>query len=141
MINLQKLIVSTRQSSSPNKKLQVEQKRLMLKWFLQNWRKSILDKYKVKVNPGAIRELDHIYEYIANEKLAPENAKGQVERIKKSILSLDTFPQSHQERNEGRYAGKGYRQLLIDNYIVIFRIDEQCKTVYVVTIQYQGRNL
>ena len=100
-----------------------------------------MNKYKVKVNPRAICELDHIYEYIANEKLAPENAKGQVGRIKKSILSLDTFPQSHQERNEGRYAGKGYRQLLIDNYIVIFRIDEPCKTVYVVTIQYQGRNL
>ena len=44
-----------------------------------------MDKYKVKVNPRAIRELDHIYEYIANEKLAPENAKGQVDRIKKSI--------------------------------------------------------
>mgnify|MGYP007097123033 CR=1 FL=1 len=27
-----------------------------------------MDKYKVKVNPRAIRELDHIYEYIANEK-------------------------------------------------------------------------
>ena len=100
-----------------------------------------MDKYKVKVNPRAIRELDHIYEYIANEKLAPENAKRQVDRIKKSILSLDTFPQSHQERNEGRYAGKGYRQLLIDSSIAIFRIDEPCKTVYVVTIQYQGRNL
>ncbi|MEE1518252.1 MAG: type II toxin-antitoxin system RelE/ParE family toxin [Lachnospiraceae bacterium] len=100
-----------------------------------------MDKYKVKVNPRAIRELDHIYEYIANEKLAPENAKGQVDRIKKNILSLDTFPQSHQERNEGRYAGKGYRQLLIDNYIVIFRIVEHDKIVYVVTIQYQGRNL
>ena len=101
----------------------------------------ILDKYKVKVNPRAIRELDHIYEYIANEKLAPENAKGQVDRIKKAVLSLDTFPQSHQERNEGRYAGKGYRQLLIDNYIAIFRIDEPHKTVYVVTMQYHGRNL
>ena len=100
-----------------------------------------MDKYKVKVNPKAIRELDHIYEYIANEKLAPENAKGQVDRIKKSILSLDTFPQSHQERNEGRYAEKGYCQLLIDNDIAIFRIDEPRKAVYVVTIQYQGRNL
>ena len=108
---------------------------------MQNWRKSILDKYKVKINPGAIRELEHIYEYIANEKLAPENAKGQVDRIKKAVLDLDTFPQSHQERNEGRYAGKGYYQLLIDNYIAIFRIDEQDKTVYVVTIQYKGRNL
>ena len=99
-----------------------------------------MDKYKVMINPKAIRELDNIYEYIANEKLAPENAKGQVDRIKKAVLSLDTFPQSHQERNEGRYAGKSYRQLLIDNYIVIFRIDETYKTVYVVTIQYQGRN-
>ena len=91
-----------------------------------------MDKYKEKLNPRAIRELDHIYEYIANEKLAPENAKGQVDRIKKAVLNLDAFPQSHQERNEGRYAGKGYRQLLIDNYIAIFRIDEPHKTVYVV---------
>ena len=100
-----------------------------------------MDNYKVKINPRAIRELDHIYEYIANEKLAPENARGQIDRIKKAILNLDTFPQSHQERNEGRYAGKGYLQLIIDSYIVIFRIDETNKIVYVVTIQYQGRNL
>lgn len=100
-----------------------------------------MDKYKVKINPRAIRDLDSIYEYIAKEKSAPENAKGQVDRIKKAILNFDIFPQSHQERNEGRYAGKGYKQLLIDNYIVIFRIDEVSKTVYVVTIQYQGRNL
>lgn len=85
--------------------------------------------------------MDNIYEYIANEKLAPENAQGQVDRIKKAILSLNAFPESHQERNEGRYAGKSYRQLLIDNYIAIFRIDEPHKTVYVVTIQYQGQNL
>ena len=71
----------------------------MLKQFLQNWRKNILDKYKVKVNPRAIRELDRIYEYIANEKLASDNAKGQVDRIKKVVLSLNMFPQSHQERN------------------------------------------
>ena len=100
-----------------------------------------MDKYKVKINPKAIRELDSIYEYIANEKSAPENAKGQIDRIKKAILNLDTFPHSHQERNEGRYAGKGYCQLPIDNYIAIFRIDETNKIVYVVTIQYQGRNL
>ena len=100
-----------------------------------------MNKYKVKINPKAIRELDSIYKYIANEKSSPENAKGQVDRIKKAILNLDTFPQSHQEHNDGRYVGNGYRQLLIDNYIAIFRIDETYKIVYVVTIQYQGRNL
>lgn len=100
-----------------------------------------MDKYKVKLNPRAVLELDKIYEYIAKEKPAPENAKGQVQRIQKAILNLDTFPQSHQESNEGRYAGKGYRQLLIDNYIAIFRIDEAHKTVYVVTIMYHRQHL
>ena len=100
-----------------------------------------MDKYKVKITPRAIRELDTIYKYIAIEKMAPENARGQVDRIKKAILGLNTYPQSHQERTEGRYAGKGYRQLLIDNYIAIFRIDKKNKIVYVITIQYQGRNL
>ena len=100
-----------------------------------------MDKYIVKITPKAIRELDSIYRYIASEKLSPENAKGQVNRIKTAILKLDTFPNSHQERTEGRYVGKGYRQLLIDNYIAIFRTDEHKKIVTVVTVQYQGRNL
>lgn len=100
-----------------------------------------MDKYKVKLNPRAFRDIEDIFAYIALEKLSPENAKGQTDRIWKSLKKLETFPQAHQERTEGRYAGKGYRQLLIDNYIVIFRVDELQKIVYVVTVQYQGRNL
>ena len=100
-----------------------------------------MDKYNVKLNPRAFRDLDDIFAYIALEKLSPENAKGQTDRIKKKLKTLETFPQAHQERMEGRYAGKNYRQLIIDNYIAIYRIDEEMKTVHVVTIQYQGRNL
>ena len=99
-----------------------------------------MDKYKVQIAPRAIQELDNIYDYIANEKLDYVNAKKQVDKIKKAILNLDTFPQSHQERNEGGYAEKGYRQLLIDNYLAVFKIDETQKIVIVFTIQYQGRD-
>ena len=84
-----------------------------------------MDRYSVKVLPRAVQELDEIYPY----------------RIKKSILDLGLFPKAHQEILEGRFAGKGYRQLLVDNYIVIFRIDENQRIVYVVTIQYYGRNI
>ena len=100
-----------------------------------------MDKYNVKLNPRAFRDLDDIFAYIALEKLSPENAKGQTDRIKNKLKTLETFPQAHQERIEGRYAGKNYRQLIIDNYIAIYRIDEETKTVHIVTIQYQGRNL
>lgn len=100
-----------------------------------------MDKYNVKLNPRAFRDLDDIFAYIALEKLSLENAKGQTDRIRKKLKTLESFPQAHQERMEGRYAGKNYRQLIIDNYIAIYRIDEETKTIHVVTIQYQGRNL
>ncbi len=108
---------------------------------MQNWRKSILNKYSVELMPRAYRDIEEIYAYIAYEKLSPENAKGQIDRIKKAILGLDKFPESHQDRIAGRYAGKGYKQLIIDNYIAIFRIDEEKMRVLVVTVQYQGRNI
>ena len=66
-----------------------------------------MGKYKVKISPRAIGELDSIYKYIANVKLAPENVKGQVDRIKTAVLNPDTFPQPHQQRNEGRYGERG----------------------------------
>ena len=56
-----------------------------------------------------------------------------------SDKKLETFPGSHQDRLEGKYAGKGYKQLLVDNYMAIYKIDETEKTVYVITVQYQGR--
>lgn len=93
------------------------------------------------ISPRAKRELEEIYKYIALEKQAPENAKGQTDRIKNAILGLAIFPQSHQDRLVGAYVGKGYKQLLIDNYTAIYKIDEMKKIVTVVTIQYQGRNV
>ena len=36
-----------------------------------------MDKYKVKVTPRALRDLDEIFSYIAREKLVPENAQGR----------------------------------------------------------------
>ena len=100
-----------------------------------------MDKYEVMLYPRAYRDIDDIYAYIALEKLATENAKAQTDRIWDALERLDTFPASHQERVVGRYAGKGYKQLIIDNYIAIFKIDEMEKQVYVVTVQYQGRNI
>ena len=100
-----------------------------------------MEKYKVMLYPRAFRDIDNIYAYIALEKLSPENAKGQTDRIWAATETLDSYPSSHQDRLVGKYAGRGYKQLLIDNYVAIFKIDEQRKTVYVVTVQYQGRNI
>lgn len=68
-----------------------------------------MDKYKVKLNSRAFWDIDDIFAYTALEKISAENAKGQTDRIWVALKKLDSFPQSHQERTEGRYAGKEYR--------------------------------
>ena len=100
-----------------------------------------MDKYEVMLYPKAFRDIDDIYAYIALEKLSQENAKGRTDRIWDTLRTLEQMPEAHQERLVGRYAGKGYRQLIIDNYLVIYKIDNASKKVFVLTVQYQGRNI
>lgn len=100
-----------------------------------------MDRYEVLLYPKALRDIDDIYSYIAAEKLAPENAKKQTDRIWKAIKELATFPESHQDRLEGRFVDKGYKQLVIDNYLAIYKIDKDKKKVYVVTVVYQKRDV
>ena len=63
-------------------------------------------KYEVLLYPKAYRDIEEIYAYIALEKLSPENAKGQTDRIWDAIFTLDEYPESHQDRQVGRYVGK-----------------------------------
>ncbi len=100
-----------------------------------------MDEYQVLLYPQALRDLDDIYSYIAYVKFSLENARNQTNRIRIAISKLQFMPYAHQDRIEGIYAGKGYKQLLIDNYMAIYKIDEENKIVYIVTIQYQRRNI
>lgn len=95
-----------------------------------------MDKYTVQLMPRALRDLDGIYGYIAKELSEPTVAERQINRLEQGILSLDTLPARCSIRRVGAYANKGYRQLHIDHYTVIFRINEAEKQVIVVTVRY-----
>ncbi len=84
----------------------------------------------------AVRDLEGIYDYIARSLSEPETALKLVERIENAVFSLDYMPQRCPERKVGIYANRGYRQLFIENYTAVFRIDEKKKQVIVVTIRY-----
>ena len=98
-------------------------------------------RYEVLLYPKAFRDIEEIYSYLANEKAEPGIAKGLTDRIWDAISSLEYNPQSHQDRLTGRYSDKGYKQLIIDNYIAIFKINEDKRKEFVITVQYGGRNL
>ncbi|MGM9641417.1 MAG: type II toxin-antitoxin system RelE/ParE family toxin [Faecousia sp.] len=95
-----------------------------------------MDKYSVKLLSRALHDLDGIYTYIANRLQEPETALRMVEKLETQILSLETMSYRCPERRTGAYVGKGYRQLFVQNYTVIFRIDQEQKQVIVVTVRY-----
>ncbi len=102
---------------------------------------STLKKFKIQLYPKAFQNLDDIYSYILNEIKEPIIAKRKIDRLWEGIGSLEFFPYSHQDRLVGKYANKGYKQLIIGNYVVIYKIDEQNGVVFIITIQYAGRNI
>lgn len=97
---------------------------------------SILDKYSVQLLSRAYRNLDEIYGYIREELFAEQAAENLIDKLEEAILSLETMPQRGARRRVGAYANKRYRQIFVENFIVVYRIDEVKKQVIIVTVRY-----
>lgn len=95
-----------------------------------------MDKYKVKLLARANRDLDEIYDYIVEEFKEIETAERLADSLEAAILSLDEMPYRGAVRRVGAYANKGYRQLFVKNFTILYRINERMKTVIVVTVRY-----
>jgi plasmid stabilization system protein ParE len=57
--------------------------------------------YQVSITEQAEADLRGIYEYIAFEKLSPENAVGQIDRLEKHIMELESFPKRYISLKKG----------------------------------------
>ena len=99
-----------------------------------------MDEYKVKLLAKAAYDLNNIYEYIVEEFDEIKIAENLVELIENAILSLSEMPYRGALRKNGAFANKGYRQLFVRNFTVIYRIDEMTKTVLIVTVRYTPSN-
>ena len=93
-------------------------------------------KYQVIISPRAYQNIDDIYEYIAKNLFATQAAMNLVDKLEEAILSLETMPQRFSKRQVGAYANRGYRQLFVKNFTVIYRIDETAKKVFIITVRY-----
>ena len=95
-----------------------------------------MNKHSIKLLTRALRDLDNIYAYIAETLLAPNTATKLIDEIEEAIFSLEQFPYRGAERKIGAYANRGYRQLFVKNYTLVYRIDETNMQVIIVTVRY-----
>ena len=79
-----------------------------------------MEQYEVLLSPKALRNLDAIYAYVAHELLAEGTAEALIDALEAGIFSLEQMPYRCPERTVGAYANRGYRQLLVKNYTIIY---------------------
>ncbi len=99
-----------------------------------------MDKYSVRLLSLAYTNIDEIYSYIANELQSEQNANSLVDELEKAIFSLEHMPFRGSVRKVGLYANKNYRQLIVKNYTIIYRINENSNEVIIVTVIYSKRD-
>ena len=97
--------------------------------------------WKIKYSERAKKDLVSIFEYISIELAAPKTAEGLLERVLKTIRSLEDLPMRRPIYAEEPWKTRNTRFITVDNYIVFYTIDESSSTVNVLRIIYAGRDM
>lgn len=84
-----------------------------------------MKQYKVEITKEALQDMEDIYNYIAIDLLAPDNAMGQYNRIADEILTLDTFPERFRIMDSEPEKRMELRRMLVDNYSVFYTIRDE----------------
>ena len=93
-------------------------------------------KYIVKLTDYALYELDELYWRLSS----PINADNFLERIYSKLENLKTNPYIYSKLSDYSNPNYKYRKIYVNNYIIIYYIEEKEKIVYVIHIFYSKSN-
>ena len=90
--------------------------------------------YKIVITLLAESQLDGIADYIKNELHEPQTATDIVRGIREEIIKLSQHPARHGLYEDAVLAKLGIRKQYFKNYIIFYRIQEESRTVEIVSI-------
>ena len=97
--------------------------------------------YTIKITDQANNDIRNIYEYIAYELQSPKNASGQLDRIEKCIMSLDNMLERYRFYDREPWKSRGLHIVPVDNYCVLYIVDNSDMTVSIMRVMYGGRDI
>ena len=80
--------------------------------------------YDIVISDQAEIDLRGIFEYIAFELQAPENANGQLDRLEACIMDLDHMSKRYRQYELEPWKSRGLRVAPVDNYLVLYIPDD-----------------
>ena len=97
-------------------------------------------EYRIKLTDQFLDEFEVICDYISN-KLKNIDASNRLrEKVIYNIFLLENSPRMCIEIENVDRAERQYRRLVINNYVILYTIDEEQKIIYIAHIYYGGRN-
>ena len=92
--------------------------------------------YRIKFTPIASEDVEDIYRYISKELYAELAAVNLLEKIEQGVMRLKDYPLSCTYVEDEFLKQKGYRKLIINNYIVFYIVDEENEQVNIMRVLY-----
>ena len=99
-----------------------------------------MELYKIIVTPDAAANLAELRYYIANILMAPDAALRHIRLIRTEIAKLKQFPARIAPVHEDPWHSRGIRFLIVKNFYVYYRIDENAKMVFILNVVYSKRD-
>lgn len=97
------------------------------------------DKYTIHITEYALKQMEEIKQYIAEELLAPEAAKDFLMSMKKAAASLESLPFRNSFVDEEKWKEQGIRRTIVKNFLMYYWIDEEKSIVYITAVVYGKR--
>jgi toxin ParE1/3/4 len=96
--------------------------------------------YKLVVTELAHQDLDNIVSYIAIQLANPAAASDFLDKVDKCYGYLMKNPLMYSKCYNSKLEKEGYRKAVIKNYIFVYKVDENAKTVSIVRFFYGTRD-
>ena len=106
--------------------------------------------YKIVNTLLANQDLDGIVSYIADDLENPAAAAnfldeldeclGRLDELDECLGRLEKMPLMYEQCQDVRLKGLGYRKARVGNYLMIYRVDESVKCVYILRFFYARRD-
>ena len=96
--------------------------------------------YKLIVSKEAHRDIDEISGYIACELKNPKAAISFLDDVEESYRFIEDNPFMYSLCDDRWLRKEGYRKIPIKNYLIIYRVNETQKYVFVVRVIYGPRD-
>lgn len=98
-----------------------------------------MKKYAVALTASAQAAIEAQARYLAVDEHSPIQAQRWLERIWDAVDSLESWPFRAARAEEDAYVNYEVRQLIVGKHLLLFRVDEEQRKVWVVGLRHGHR--